>query len=276
MNPDQERSEKISDINTGYKVTRDVGLNLQSHDLSRARSSIGQLQALELFIEKNLPFVDNSKVPEAGFYSPAHALDRAVALLRDALSGDEDVNLTIARTAADQATRLMSHSEQTKTYNVHTLTQGMSTETFILPNIIEVPKEWRRSHRGKKFTDLLSQFTGRRKQSDLVGKQDIDLLNQLSNLAIESSEGVRVKPEVAENSPIARDLILICLEVLKREAKKSDGQLMPGSNDNIDTVQLIRGIFNYNKQDELEQRIRPGIEFVGLPKIIDQPRVLKT
>lgn len=276
MNPDQEQTKRISDINTGYKVVKDIGLDLQSRDLSRARASVVQLQELEHFIRQNLPSVDNSKISEAGFYSPAHAMDRAVALLGDTLSVDADVNLTIARTAADQATRLMAHGEQSKTYNVHTLTHGTRTETFVLPNIIEIPMEWRKSPRGRKFTDLLSQFTGRRKQSDPVGKMDIDLLNQLSNLAIESSEGVRVKPEMAENSPIARDLILICLEALKREAKKSEGSQMPGSQDNIDTVQLIRGIFNYNKQNELEQRIRPSIEFVGLPKIISQPKVLKT
>jgi hypothetical protein len=254
-----EQMAEIRNMNGGYVAIRKMKERLQSNDMTAARANIHEIQALETFIDKNLPaLTERPRSSSQGFYSPAHMMRNATRFVESAISSGE---ISKAMTADDQAMRLMAYGEKS--------TPGVGGRTELSPNLVEIPEGWRRSDDGEKFLRRLESFVTGRKQNRPISELDFELLDGMSSLVAKSYEGMKAADKQRmETAPRARELIWVNLQLLSAEAKKYRGTQMPATQDNLDTIQLIRGLFNYTE--------RAGAKPSELPEVIGQPRILKT
>ncbi len=250
---------------------------MQSKDLSGVEVEFEQIKAVGKFINQNLPVLSQEqKTSPSGFYSPAHVMANAIRLVEQVVSEKHEVDIPKATTAADQAMRLMAGGMCEKNKSVHDISGRVRYENFKLPNIVEIPGDWKQTPDGQDFSKKLKEFIERRKQHKPVEQSDFELLNSMSGLIKKSYKGKTTDKKKAEQSPYARELILINLELLASEMKKHNGKELPGSEENVNTFQLIRGLYNYSERAELEKQFRPNTSYIGLPKIVEQPRKLRT
>lgn len=248
-----EQQLEVQEMNHGYNVMNGVKEKLQSKDISGAEVELEQIKAVEKFIDQNLPALSQEqKASPDGFYSPAHMMVNATKLVEQVVSEKRESDIPKAATAADQAMRLMAFGMYEKNKSVHDISGRVRYENFKLPNIVEIPGDWKQTPDGQNFSKKLKEFIELRKQNKPVEQSDFELLNSMSGLIGKSYEGKTIDKKKVEQSPYARELILINLELLAREAKTHNGKQLPGSEENVNTFQLIRGLYNYNEGAELE------------------------
>ena len=277
MGPSPEQQMEVQEMNRGYNVMNGVKEKLQSKDVSGAEVELKQIKAVEKFVDQNLPALSQEqKASPDGFYSPAHMMANATRLVEQVVSEKREADMPKAASATDQAMRLMAFGMYEKNKSVHDVSGRVRYENFKLPNIVEIPGDWKQTPDGQDFPKKLKEFIERRKQNKPVEQSDFESLNSMAGLIGKSYKGKTIDKKKAEQVPYARELILINLELLASEAKKHNGKQLPGSEENVNTFQLIRGLYNYNEGAELEQQLRPGVQFFGLPKIVEQPGKLRT
>lgn len=278
MGPNPDQQTEILGTNASYNVMRDVKESLESNDPVSVEAKVEQIRSVKKFVERELPPLAPEVVGSPdGFYSPAHMIANAVKLVERIVDERRRSEAFKAVTAADQAMRLMAYGMYDKETGVHDGLSGrVSQLKFNLPNLIEIPDNWKRAQDGQDFSVKLKKFIERRKQDVPVEQIDEDLLNEMKSLIAKCHEGETVSKEKAERAPYAREMILMNLELLNDEAQNHKGGQMPGSAENVETFQLIRGLYKYNEKSELDHRIRPGVQVVGLPKIVEQPKELMT
>jgi hypothetical protein len=273
----QAERKEFTNMNAGYNVMTAVREHAGSGNAANVRQDMEGLDAVIRYVREREPELPkDEKTVRDGVYSPGHMMEIAARFAKETLSAGKPEDMGKVRIAADQASRLMAHGNKRETRNVHSLTRGTRAETFELPNLIELPDEWRRSPDGKKLSENIATFQRRRMENKMVDKADMDLLEGSQRLVMGAFSGVKVDKETAETTPNARDLLLINLGFLSGEARKSAGKEMEPTRENRLALLLSKGLFSYKKGSELEQRIRPGIEFVGSPVVIEQPLELRT
>lgn len=271
----QERIPQIENINAGYVVIRDAKNAFQSGDTRQAFRQIGALQNTRALIENNLPTV--SKKTPNGFYSPTHMMANAMKLAEQVAKQQDSKEVHKGVTATDQAMRLMSAGTYEKERKVHdALGGGIRYRKFQLSNLVEIPAKWKQTQEGKDFLNTFKSFVDRRKQGAAVDKSDAESVNKMMQLTSRSYQDIRVPQEKQDQAPFARELILINLELLRLEVDAHMGKQMPPIPERIDLLRLIRGLYNYNEEAEMEHQIRPSAQYVGLPEVVEQPRQLKT
>jgi len=261
-----EQAAEVKEMNGGYVAMRIMRERLQAKDTTGARANVHEIKAVGIFIDQNLPtLTKEQRSSPDGFYSPAHMMKNATKLVESTISSGE---ISKATTAADQAMRLMAYGEKASP----AVSGGVKE---FLPNLVEIPDDWRRSSDGEKFLRYLGIFVESRKQNKPVLEIDFEVLDKCRELITKSYEGAKTDKNKIDTAPYARELILINLSLLNMEAKKYKGTKMPATQDNMDTIQLIRGVFNYNETADVEQRVRHA-KSRDLPQVVGQPRALKT
>jgi hypothetical protein len=275
--PGPEQRTVVQEANTAYRVFGNVGDKLKADGMSYAAVELEQIKSVGRFVDQNLPpLTREQKTSPDGYYSSAHMLANTTRYIEQVVAEDRQADMPKAVIAADQSQRLIAAGTYEKSKTIGNIRGRERTENFTLPNMIEIPGAWKKTPDGKKFSGNLGEFVKRRKQDTPVEQADLKLLSELSGLIGKSYEGATVDKSKLAQAPMAREMILINLELLLADAKQHLGKSMPGSPENTTTFELIRGLYNYNEGAELEQRLRPSAEFMGLPKIVDQPESLRT
>jgi len=266
-------------------VKKELELN---KNFSELEGWFKEIKNVEKFVEQNLPkLTKKEKFCPDGFYSPAHMMYNAIRLLEIFILRKETKNLIKALTTADQIMRLLGSSMYRKEieipddYYLPGYRVKNFYESFELPNILEIPEKWKQTSEGRKFYKELKEFIKRRKQNKPIIKRDFELLKDMTNSVINSYKGELLDKEKYQNAPRARELILINLELLRLEAEKYKGQNLPYTETNASAIQLIRGLYNYNEEAEIHERLYSRgflpnfFESTG-PKIISTPEKLRT
>lgn len=273
---------EVHNMNQGCYVMVRVKENLESGNITDAKNRLEEVKSLEKFIEQNLPEISKDKVSsKEGFYSPAHMMNNAVKYTEQIISREDEKRKDVIKTAeisADQAIRLMGYGMHAKTMNIPRKDFGFESVSVDLPNLIEIPIDWKLSPEGKDFEKKIKELLVRRKQSERIDQEDFYLLDEMVRLINRSYLDKKFNRDKFEHFPSARELILINLSLLKFEAKKYEGRQMPASKENMCNIQLIRGLFNYNEQNEIEEIKRPGVRQWAesfAPEVIKQPSELR-
>lgn len=264
----QDGKNEIQGMNEGYRSMAKVKEAMSSPG-GNVGASLNSVKLVGKFIKQHLPAWGQG-APD-GVYSPAHMMSNAVTLAEKILVSGGAAEMSKAKTVIDQAMRLMSGGMRTTERKV-TLGLGGAVQIkhFSIPNLIAIPSEWRSGKAGKQFKDGLNEFMSRRKEGKPAEERDQQLLNVLSSLMSKSYDGVSVDKDKAENSPMARELILINLELLRRTVNDNLGKPIQAN------VDMARGLLNYGDESELARQMQPGVPYVGVPRIVDQPGKLRT
>jgi hypothetical protein len=277
MGPRPEQKTEVQGINQGYNIMKNIKERLRSNDITSAQAELERIKSLKHLIEQNLPPLNQEqKTSVEGFYSPAHMMHNTVRYVEEAILRKSEAEIPKVIVAADQAMRLMAHGMYEKSQDFRDITSRITGETFRLPNLIEIPVDWKKSQEGQNFSKNFNEFIERRKQNKLAEQTDIDLINAMIALIGKSYEGKTIDRHKAETSPYTRELILINLELLGLECSKYKGRVIPGSREILNAVQLIKGLFNYNERAEISQRTQSSFAEYQIPPIIDQPEKLRT
>ena len=266
----------IFKVNSGYDVLEGIKKKLDAQNFDGAAANVDQIKAVKKFVVDNLPNLGSEQISTLyGFYSPAHMMFNAITFVEQVFSQRNSADAMKAITAIDQAMRLMAYGMYEKNKSVIDISGRVEYKNFRLPNLVEIPDSWKNTPDGKIFLVRLTEFLERRQGNKPVEQIDFNLLNSLSGLISNSYEGIKVDKNKAEQSPYARELILINLAMLSVKAEQYKGKQIPGDSENVNMIQLIRGLYNYKEAAEMEQRLRSGVTYVGLPKIIEQPEKLQ-
>ncbi len=266
----------IFQVNSGYDVLEGIKKKLEAQNFDGAAANLDQIKAVKKFVVDNLPNLGpEQRSTPYGFYSPAHMMFNAITFVEQVFSQRNSADAMKAITAIDQAMRLMAYGMYEKNKSVRDISGRVEYKDFRLPNLVEIPDSWKNTPDGENFLVRLTEFLERRQGNKPVEQIDFNLLNSLSGLISNSYEGIKVDKNKAEQSPYARELILINLAMLSAKAEKYKGKQIPGDLENVNMIQLIRGLYNYKEAAEMEQRLRSGVTYVGLPKIIEQPEKLQ-
>ena len=282
----QEQKTEINNINQGYCIMDKVKGSLHSKDIAGAENRIEEIKSLGEFIDRNLPEITEEQMScEKGFYSPCHMMSNAVKYTERVISNENGIgesDIKKAETSSDQVMRLMGYGMYEKSMNIPTRNYGFRSDAFDMPNLFEIPIDWKVSSEGKDFERKIKEFLIRRKQNKEIDQKDFNLLDEMIELiggSYKSYTNKKFNRGEVEQVPRARELILINLSLLRLEAEKYEGSQIPLTKRNVYNTQLIKGIFNYNEQSEIEQIKRPGIDKWAespVPKIIEQPAELRT
>jgi len=265
-NPMQSK-EKVK--NTSIAVGMD---DLMKKDTNQLGSELELVEDIKAIVEKELTKVDiEQRSRKEGFYSVAHLMDNSLVLAEKIISEKKTNDYPKIKTIADQVKRLLGYGSTVQNKLVHRECGEQATpkhEDIRIPTFNEIPDDWREGGKGQSFKNLFKEFEGRRISGQKVDQIDFALIQSMATF-IERENF----PQKNRKWPDANSLLLINLHLLAYELKKNEGKELPQTERNENTVNLIRGIFNYKGGSDVYVTNK-GNQSYGKVGIIETPSKL--
>lgn len=261
--------------NSCYRELVDLESRIGAPDPSLENETHQLSKEVIAFVQEHLPEVSSvAKKNRYGMVSQAHAMQIAALVLEEEISASRyqiksNFSVGRAQAAISQIKRLLGFAVYTSTATINHAITGQVRPVGELPRLVEIPEGWRRGENGQRYIKGLTAFLERRKESQVVNEEDLNLLKVCTDLMGRSYEGANFSTEEVQSYPYARDIIQMSLKTLTRAARDSQGKVFPSDEVLFNAFQLARGYYYY--RNEAEKKARAHNNYGEVPTIVPFP-----